>query len=61
MTPELEPPRLKGVQYATVQVQKAITISFRKNESAGPKLKRCLVVDVSGSENKTNAIKNNTA
>jgi len=48
MTLEDEPPRLKGVQYATGEEQKAITNSSRKNEADGPKQKQCLFVDVSG-------------
>ena len=39
MTPEDEPPRLEGVQYATEEEQRAITNNFRKNEAAGPKKK----------------------
>ena len=38
-TPENEPPRLEGVQYATEEEQRAITNNFRKNEAAGPKKK----------------------
>ena len=38
-----------------------ITNSFRKSEAAGPKQKRCSVVDVSGVKLKFDAIKNNTA
>ena len=51
MTLEGKPPRLKGVQYATGEEQKAITNSSRKNEADGPKQKRCLFVDVSGGFN----------
>ena len=39
MTLEDEPPRLKGVQYATGEEQKAITNSSRKNEVTAPKQK----------------------
>ena len=39
MTPEAEPPRLEGVQYATGEEQRAVTNSSRKNEVAGPKQK----------------------
>ena len=39
MTPEAEPPRLVGMQYATGEEQRAITNSSRKNEAAGPKRK----------------------
>ena len=48
MALEDEPPRLKGVQYATGEDQKAITNSSRKNEADGPTQKQCLFVDVSG-------------
>ena len=50
MTLKDEPFRLVGVQYATGEEQRAITNSSRKNEEAGPKWKRCSVVDVSGGE-----------
>ena len=46
-TPENEPARSEGVQYATGEKQKTITNSSRKNEAAGPKQKQCPVVDVS--------------
>ena len=49
MTPEDEPPRLIGVQYATGEEQRN---SSRKNEVAGPKCKRHLVVDASSGESK---------
>ena len=39
MTPQAEPPRLEGVQYATGEEQRAVTNSSRKNEVAGPKQK----------------------
>ena len=39
MTLEDEPPRLKGVQYATGEEQRAITNNFRKNGIAGLKWK----------------------
>ena len=52
MTPEAEPPRLIGVQYATGEERRAIINSPRKNEAAGPKQKRHSVVDVSGGESK---------
>ena len=48
MTPEDESPRSEGVQYATGEKWRAITNSSSKNEVAGPKLKRCSAVDVSG-------------
>ena len=52
MTPENEFPRLEFVQYVTGEEWRAITNSSRKNEAAGPKWKRCSVVDVSGEETK---------
>ena len=52
MTPEDKPPWLEGVQYATREEWRAINNSSRKKEAAGPKWKRCLVVDVSGGESK---------
>ena len=39
MTPEDEPPRSEGVQYATGEEQRAITNSSRMNEAVGPKRK----------------------
>ena len=56
MTLEDEPPRLKGVQYATGEEQKAITNSSRKNEADGPKQKHCLFVDVSDGKSKGHII-----
>ena len=50
MTPEDEPPRSTGVQYATGEAWRAITNNFRKKEAAGPKWKQHSVVDVSGGE-----------
>ena len=50
MTPEDEPPRLEGVQYATGEERRAITNSSRKYEVAGLRQKRCSLVDVSGGE-----------
>ena len=44
--------RSGGGQYATEEEWRAITNSSRKNEAAGPKWKRCSVVDVSGEETK---------
>ena len=52
MTPEDEPPRLEGVQYATGDKWWAITNSSRKNELARQKPKWCSVVDVSGGKSK---------
>ena len=43
---------VRRCQYATVEEWRAITNSSRKNEAAGPKWKRCSVVDVSGEESK---------
>ena len=45
-------PGSEGVQYATGEEWRAITNSSRKKEVAGPKWKRCTVVDVSGGESK---------
>ena len=60
-TPENEPPRLEGVQYATEEEQRAITNNFRKNEAAGPKKKWRTVVDMPGGESKVCCCKNNIA
>ena len=43
------------VQYATGEEQRN---SSRRNEEAKPKQKQCPVVDVSGGESKSDAIKN---
>ena len=51
MTPEDEPPKLEGVQYAGEE-QRAITNSSRKNQVTGPKQKRRSAVEVSGGESK---------
>ena len=51
-TPEVEPLRSEGIQYATGEEWRAITNSSRKNEAAGPKQKQHSVVDVSGGESK---------
>ena len=48
MTPEYEPPRSEGDHYAPGQEQRVSTNSSRKNDVAGPKLKQCSVVDISG-------------
>ena len=61
MTLEDEPPRLEGVQDASGEEQRAFTNSSRKNEAAGQKQKQHSVVDVSGGEIKSDAIKNNIA
>ena len=50
MTLQDEYPRLEGVQYATVEEQRAITNSSSKNEVAGPQCNPHSVVDVSGGE-----------
>ena len=52
MTPEDEPPRSEGVQYATGEEQRAITNSSRKSEEAKSKQKQHPVVDVSDGESK---------
>ena len=57
MTPEDEPTRLEGVQYATGEKQRAITKNSRKNEEAGPKQKRRSAVDASGGESKVQCCK----
>ena len=49
---EDEPPRSEGVDYAPGEEQRAITNSSRENVVAGPKQKRCSVVNVSGGESK---------
>ena len=57
MIPENEPLRSESVQYATVEKQRAITNSSRKNETSGPKRKQCSVMDVSGGESKVQCCK----
>ena len=57
MTPENEPLRSEGVQYATGEEQRAITNSSRKNEASGPKRKQCSVMNVSGGERKVQCCK----
>ena len=52
MTPEHEPTRLEGVQYATGEEQTAITNNSRENKVVGPKGKIPSAVDVSGGKNK---------
>ena len=52
MTPEDEPPRLEGVQYAIGKDWRVITYSSRKNEATEQKWKGHSVVDVSGGESK---------
>ena len=51
-TPEDDPPRSEGIQYATGEEQRESTNSSRKNEAAEPKRKQHLVVNVSGGESK---------
>ena len=57
MTPEDEPQRSEGIQYATGEEQTAITNTSRKNEAAGPKWKQHSVVDVSADESKIQCCK----
>ena len=57
MTPEDECPRSEDVQYTTWEEQRAIVNSFRKDEVAEPKQKRCPVVDVPGGESKVQCCK----
>ena len=52
MTLEYESPRSEGIQYATEEEWKPVTSSSRKSEVAGPKQKRCSVVDESSGESK---------
>ena len=52
MTLKDESLRSEGVQHATGEEQRRTTNSPRKNEVAGPKRKKSLVVDVSGDESK---------
>ena len=55
MTLKDELPRLVGAQYVTGEEQRN---SSRRNEGAEPKQKQHPVVDVSGGESKSDAIKN---
>ena len=57
MTPEDEPLRLEGVQYAIGEVWRTITNSARKNEETGPKWKRGSIVDESVGESKFQCFK----
>ena len=52
MTPKDEPSRLARVQCDTREEQMTTTNSSKKNEVAGPKQKRCSVVDVSADASK---------
>ena len=58
MTLKDEAPRSVGVQYATGEEQRN---SSRKNEEAEPKWKRHPLVNVSGGESQSDAVKNNIA
>ena len=49
MTPEDEPSRSEGIQYATGEEWRN---SYRKNEETGLKHKQCSIVDAPGGENK---------
>ena len=51
-------PRLVGAQYATGEDWRN---NSRKNKEMEPKHKQHPVVDVTGDENKSNAVKNNIA
>ena len=53
----MRPPRSEGIQNATGEEQRAITISSSKNEEAGPKWKQGIVVDVFGDESKVGCCK----
>ena len=52
MTPKDESHRSEGIQYVTGEQWRATTNSHQKNEVAGPKQKRCSVVDVSADGSK---------
>ena len=54
MTLKDELPKSVGAQYAPGEEQRNIS---RRNEEAEPKWKQCLVVDVSGGENKVQCCK----
>ena len=60
MTLKDELPRLIGAQYAIGEEQRN---NSKRNEEAGPKLKRCPVLDASDGESKvkSDAVKNNIA
>ena len=57
MTPQDEPSRLQGAQYAPAEEQRTVTNSFRKNEVVRPKQKQSLAMDVSGGENQVQCCK----
>ena len=48
---------MEGLQYATGEEQRAITISSRKKEATGPKWKCHPAVDVSGGESEVQCYK----
>ena len=52
MTPEVEPPRLEDVQYATGEEWETITNSSRKSEAVRSKWKWHSAIDVSGGKSK---------
>ncbi|KAF7236998.1 Craniofacial development protein 2 [Varanus komodoensis] len=56
-TPEDEPLRSEGVQYATGEERRASTSSARKSEATGSKPKGHSVLDVSGDERKVRCCK----
>ena len=58
MTLKDELPRSIDAQYAAREEQRD---SSRRNEEAEPKQKQCPVVDVTGEEVKSDAVKNNIA
>ena len=57
MTPEDDPHRLEGVQYASGEEQSTTTNSSRNNEAAGPKRKQHSVVDGFGDVSKIGCFK----
>ena len=57
MTPEDEPRRTEGVQYATGKEWRAITNSSRKNEEMEPKQKQHPVMDMTGGGSKVQCFK----
>ena len=57
----MSPSRVETVQQATGEEWKVITDSSRKNKVAGPKQKWRSVVDMSGSQIKSDTVKKNGA
>ena len=57
MTPKDELPSLEDVQHATGEEWRAITYSFRKNETSGPKWKQHSVVALSDGEHNVQSCK----